>query len=240
MITAVCCLENIVLQYCAFSTVGTATSAQQPYFTCCLPGKGSMAQLKPLVLCVGDSQTDGTAGQSTACVYLLQHCLGLVLSSALAVATNTSHCLCFWCCCCWELAGSSFVKRLAKYNPQLQFKACGVNGMPSESMAKRLPQLLRRYPNPAAVLFMAGSNDCIAQERRSLNWFYRIAFQISRPATQDAFVENMACMVETVKRTCPKAKVGHCMHQSLLFECQTLEGNVQIKFLQPQRNLTYL
>jgi hypothetical protein len=123
------------------------------------------------------------------------------------------------------------VNRLAKYNPQLKFKACGVNGMPSESMAKRLPQLLRRYPNPDAVLLMAGSNDCLEQERRSLHWAYRIAFRISRPATQDAFVENMTCMVETVKRTCPKAQVGHCMHESSLLQCQILEGSMQMNTL---------
>lgn len=123
-----------------------------------------MAQQKPLVLCVGDSQTDGTAG-------------------------------------------SSFVQRLAKANPHLQFRACGVNGMPSESMTKRMPQLLRRYLNPAAVLIMAGSNDCLEQQCWSLSIFYRLGFWITRPATQEVFVENMSRMVDTVQRTCPKAKV---------------------------------
>lgn len=106
------------------------------------------------------------------------------------------------------------MQRLAKYNPHLQFRACGVNGMPSESMAKRLPQLLRRYPDPAAVLFMAGSNDCLEQQCRSLHWVYRIGFQISRPATQDAFVDNMTRMVETVMGACPKAKVRQCLCNS--------------------------
>jgi lysophospholipase L1-like esterase len=105
-------------------------------------------------------------------------------------------------------AGSSFVWRLAKNNPHLQFRACGVNGMPSESMAARLPKLLCRYPNPAAVLIMAGSNDCLEQQCWSLHWVYRLGFWISRPATQDAFVDNMARMVQTVERTCPKAKVA--------------------------------
>lgn len=105
-------------------------------------------------------------------------------------------------------AGSSFVQRLAHHHKHLQFVASGVNGEPSESMAKRLPKVLQQYPKPAAVVIMVGSNDCIEQESWVLHWFYKLLFRISQRATKEPFVKNVSSMVETVKFTCPDAKVG--------------------------------
>lgn len=171
-----------------------------------------MAQQKPLVLCVGDSQTDGTAGvQGTMYAahfgkQQLPNCKAVLTGLSLWAITRLQTTVAYLLLYC-QTAGSSFVQRLAKANPHLQFRACGVNGMPSESMTKRMPQLLRRYLNPAAVLIMAGSNDCLEQQCWSLSIFYRLGFWITRPATQEVFVENMSRMVDTVQRTCPKAKV---------------------------------
>lgn len=105
--------------------------------------------------------------------------------------------------------GSSYVEKLQHMlqNSDLQLLKFGVDGEPTESIARRVGPILKKHPRPAAVILLAGTNDCIAQEHSTMQWMYRKGFKTTRPCSLDYALGNMKQMIEHVRKEAPDAKV---------------------------------
>lgn len=104
--------------------------------------------------------------------------------------------------------GASWVGLLALRLPQLQFINAGRDGEPSERILGRLPGLLRAHPDPAAVLLLSGSNDCIAQETAGLQQYYRWCKWLTQPCSEQHVLSNADRMLQMLREQAPNAKVG--------------------------------
>lgn len=104
--------------------------------------------------------------------------------------------------------GASWVGLLALRLPQLQFINAGRDGEPSERILGRLPGLLRAHPDPAAVLLLSGSNDCIAQETAGLQQYYRWCKWLTQPCSEQHALSNADRMLHMLREQAPNAKVG--------------------------------
>lgn len=103
--------------------------------------------------------------------------------------------------------GASWIDLLSQRLPQLQFINAGRDGEPSERILGRLPGLLRAHPDPAAVLVLSGSNDCIGQETAGLQQYYRWCFWLAQPLSQQAALSNADRMLQMLREQAPNAKV---------------------------------
>jgi lysophospholipase L1-like esterase len=105
--------------------------------------------------------------------------------------------------------GASWINLLSQRLPKLQFINAGRDGEPSERILGRLPGLLRAHPDPAAVLVLSGSNDCIGQETEGLQSYYRWCFWLAQSLSQQAALSNADRMLQMLREQAPNAKVGH-------------------------------
>lgn len=103
--------------------------------------------------------------------------------------------------------GASWLNLLRPQFPHLRFINAGHDGEPSESIAARLPGLLKAHPDPAAVIIFSGSNDCIAQEQQGLQDYYKWNFRTSQYCSEQNALDNMEKMLQMVQKEAPKAKV---------------------------------
>eukprot|EP00775_Hariotina_reticulata_P008118 gene8118-8312_t len=102
--------------------------------------------------------------------------------------------------------GASWFTILTERHKQLQFVNAGVDGETSECIKLRLQPLLQQFPDPAAVILFAGSNDNIAMNNAQMQWYYKVCHG-SNTCSFPFYEANMRSMLDMLQQQAPSSKV---------------------------------